>query len=194
MNVRALMLASVFGALLGSLAGCGKVPTVDEIKDSVSSGVEKAKETVGAGAETAKGAVQEATGQAGSIDLNAGGNSVKTSLCQATLTVISAGQPKVLQFSTYRDAASETFPSAYLRAEVTVDNIPALAGQTITGVLFIQATPESAVWHSIEGQPVELKISEASATRIVAKVSGKLTETNDDKVFDISGDIVGAIK
>lgn len=179
-------LAVVCTAFCLAAAGCGE--KLQELKEKVSEQVEQAVEK---GVEKTKGAVQQAQQQVApqpeGVELDAGGP-LKAEVCFATLTSVRAGEPAVLQLSTFESGKRETYPSIYVRAEVSAANLAALQGQKLQAQIYVQNDAEAPVWQTPEGAYVELAVVAATNERITCEVlQGQLVNLADGSTVQLKG-------
>jgi len=184
MNKRFLHLLGGGPLLLGLALGCDKFPTADDVQKTVNSSVNNAVETV-----------KQQIDLAGSIEVNLGTvSSIRTSGCYLTLGGPVEGGPGVLQLKSYHDASGESFPSMMFWARTSTIRPTELAGQKVTGHLFVQVEADGPVWHTPEDQAIELSIDSSSEGVFKATFTGgKLATTADDSLVDVTGSVEGAL-
>lgn len=165
--------------LLIMVAGCGdKMGDItSSVKDAAKEGMDKARTTAGkvgdrvAGA--AKGAatrVEERAGLAGVFELTAGGNH-KTDACYAQLIVLGQERPSVLQLRSSKDAERESFPSVFVRAEVSAADFAALVGQSLEAQLFIKPSGDAPTLFT-QDAPVQMTITSIQDGVLEGRISG----------------------
>lgn len=131
---------------------------------------------------------------AGEMDL-ALDSPVKTSGCYASLIVVDAQRPSVLQITSYKDAENEKFPSVFLRALVEPTSAADLAGQTVPAQMFVQHQRNGPVWHSLAPEHVPLRIDKTADYSITATIlDGQLVSTETGETMDVSGTFSGSLK
>lgn len=158
--------------------GCGKVPTLEEAKQAVTETVQSAPAII------SSGKVEISVG----VPLQAAG-------CYAKTVTFSSGRPAILQLTSYREPAGESFPSFFLRAELPAGATSAASGQTLKAQVYVQEKLNGPVWHSTADSPVELTISAADGKTIAGTVArGSLVNTDTGKRTDISGSIEGVVQ
>jgi hypothetical protein len=179
-------------ALLLLLAGCGSdkvnqlleqgkqgvAQTVDQAKSAANSAVEQAKATATetversqATASQAAGAAQETLQLAGKAELNLG-QPAKTAGCYAQFVPADGERLAVLVIQSYRDAASESFPSFFLRGTTSAASPQELAGQTINVAAFAQLQDKGPVLFSADASPLQLKITAVDDKQLSAELVG----------------------
>lgn len=185
-------------------AGCSK-EKLDELvekgKQGIDQGVQKAQQSLNEGmaqakdsAATAAGTAQEKLQLAGSIALGTDG-SFKTSGCYARFIAPTAGRPGVLKIQSYRDGASEEFPSVFLRATVAAAEPAALVGQTVDAQMFAQAQSDGPVWFAGAAAPVKIKIVSVDKGQLVAEiVEGTLVHSEGGTNVLAVGKIEGSLQ
>jgi hypothetical protein len=118
----------------------------------------------------ARGPVADLAGESqGTIDFVAGGTWRCTS-CFAELIVLDGGRPSVLQIRSYRGAASETFPSVFVRAETTAHSLAELAEAPLSAKVYVQTAADGAILYTPDGRTVELNVTAANAESVAATV------------------------
>lgn len=159
---------------VSALPGCSKIKeAVSDVKEKVSS----TKTDLTTPAFTA------------GIEIEAGGP-VKSSEAYASLDVLGEGRPSILQLRSYPDPTRERFPAVYFRATVQQTSLAALAGQRVTGQLFVQHQQDGTVYFTPEGSSVEITISAASDANLIAEITGKLANTADANSVDVRGKLL----
>ena len=168
------------------LAGCDKVPSLEDAKKSVTGAVDQATQVV----ENTNETVKQATGAAGSIQLQLDAP-VTSSGCYPMLYVFSDGRPSVLQITSYNDPTAESFPSLILRAETKAKSSAELSGQKLSAKAFVQENKDGPVWQAID-KPLELTISAADEKTITALFSGSFENVEDGKSKETTGTLSGS--
>jgi hypothetical protein len=166
--------------------GCDKVPSLEDAKKAVTGGVEQATQVV----ENTTEAVKQTTGGAGAIELQLDAP-VTASGCYAALYTFSDGRPSVVQITSYNDPTAESFPSVMLRAQTSAKAPGDLSGQKLSAKAFVQENPDGPVW-SADAKPLELTISAADATNIVAEFSGTLENVGSGESKATRGKLSGS--
>lgn len=163
---------------------------VKQAQDSVQQNVEQAQQQ----ATAAAGKAQEQLQLAGSISLGPDG-AFKTAGCYARFIPPTGGRPGVLRIQSYRDAASESYPSALIQAQVAAKQAGELTGQTIPAQMFTQAQSGGPVWFATTAAPVQVKIISIAGGKLVAEVAGGvLVHSEGGPAVQAVGKIEGAIQ
>jgi hypothetical protein len=166
-------MALVIGA---GLTGCGGKSVSDiagDIKKAATQTADKAKETaqsITPSAQSVTTKAAEAVALAGSMELTLDAP-LKTGACYAQWLSLPGGRPSVLQLQSYREAAQESFPSAFVRAQVSAGTVAKLKGQTVPAELFVQPQKDGPTW-STRGELVQLKIVSVEAKTLTAEIVG----------------------
>jgi hypothetical protein len=187
---------------LGTL-GCDSSKVSDlagSIKDAATEGVsqvsEKAEQVAGSVTETTRemtDTVSENLALAGNMELTLDGP-VKTKACYTRFIPSVAGRTSVLQMQSYRDAEQQSFPSAFLRAQVSASQLPELAGQTVAAQLFVQPEADGTIWYT-DTDLVQLKIVGVDEKQVTAElVEGSLLSTSGDAEQAVKGTFTGVIQ
>jgi hypothetical protein len=168
-------------------AGCDEDSSVRETFDR---GVRKAKRTV---VNTVR-QVREEVQLAGEIELSLN-PPVKSGACYASLIVVDAQRPSVLQVTSYSNSDNEKFPSVFMRAMVQPTSGAELAGKTVAAQMFVQHKKDGPIWHSLAPEHAQLRIDEAAKGSIKATiVGGQLVSTETGEAMDVSGTFSGSLK
>ena len=70
-----------------------------------------------------------------------------------------------------------------------------LVGQQVAGELYVQAVQEGPVWHSPDGQPVEVAITSVSDGAVEGEVrAGSLVNTDTGQSIPVTGKFNGALQ
>ena len=118
---------------------------------------------------------------------------VKTGACYVQLLTIPGGRPGILQLQSYREAAQESFPSAFVRAQVTVGTVAELKGQTVPAELFVQSQKDGPTW-STRGELVQLKIVSVEAKTLTAEIAeGTLINDGTGASQAVKGTLQGVL-
>jgi len=187
----------VLAALLAAAVGCGtKVGDIaSSIKDTASSVADKAGQaakSVTQSAQDVAGKAGETVGLAGNMDLTVDAP-VKVGACYTTLIVSQAGRGNVLQLQSCRDPAQEAFPSALVRAQVSVASVAELQGQTIPAQMFIQVQKDGPTW-STQKELIQLKITAVEPKAVSAEVvSGALINAASGASQPVKGVLKGVL-
>lgn len=137
--------------------------------------------------------VTQALNLAGSMTLNLDAP-VSINACYYSLVGMT-GRPSVLQFTSYKNIAVETFPSVMLRAEVEGKTAAELAGKTIKTQMFVQSEADGPIWHTASGDSIQLTITEVTEDLLVANVaSGSLTNTETQQSITVTGELSCPLK
>ncbi len=156
-----------------------KIPTsIDEVKQAVTNTVEVAKQT---------------TNMAGGIELQLD-KAVNTSGCYAALHLQSGGRPNILQITSYNAPSAESFPSFFLRAQVTQRTMAELAGQTVSGQIYVQDGPNGNVWESPADQLAQLKITAVDANSVSGELTGPIMNVGTGERRELTGKLGGSVK
>lgn len=170
---------------------------VQKAQDSLKEGVEQAKQDATTAQQTltqSAGTAQEKLQLAGSIALGTDG-SFKTSGCYARFVPAVGSRPAVLRIQSYRDAASEQFPSVFLRATVQATKSAELAGQTVEAQMFAQAESGGPVWFADASAPVKVRIVSVEAGKLAAEIlEGTLTHSQGGAAVVAVGKIEGVLQ
>ncbi len=167
-SYRGLVVA--FSAIL--LASCGgKLPTLEEAKQSVAETVQSAPTII----------------DNGKFELTVG-TPIGTSSCYVKTVAFSANRPAVVQFSSYKDPKAESFPSIFVRAELPAGATSLAAGQSLSGQVYLQEKADGAVWHVDSVSPVELSVTLADGKIVDATIArGAVINTESGTSTPISG-------
>jgi len=185
METRPTMSPIFLAVALGCALGCSK----EKMKEAFDKGVEQVEQTVAKTSEL----VKEQTDLGGHIELTLD-EPVKTGRGYAVLVSFPSGRPAVLQVSSCREPLDETFPSVFLRAEVSARAPTELAGKELTAQLYVQAEPEGPVWHSPDEAPVEMRITTAGESSLEGEVlGGTLINTDTGETVSVTGTFVGSL-
>jgi hypothetical protein len=115
--------------------------------------------------------------------------------CYASLTVVDADRPSVLQIRSYPDQATELFPSVLVRAPVKATSTAELVGSTVAAQVFVQAVEGGPIWHSREPDYVQLRIDSVEDGAITGTfVGGQLVSTASGEAMDITGTFSGSLQ
>lgn len=186
MNARRIRPTIFAVAALAALAGCGK----EEMAEVFNKGAE----TVGQAVSKTTELVKEKAQLAGHFELTLD-EPVKAGRCYATLVSFPSGRPSVLTMSSCREAEDESFPSVLLRAEVTTDTPAELSGQKLAAQLYVQSEAEGPVWHSPQGQPVEVNITTAGDGSLEGELlGGSLVRTDTGQTTPVTGKFTGSLR
>ena len=102
---------------------------------------------------------------------------------------------EVFQLSAGGEAGSESFPSAFLRAEVSAGTFAELVGKTLKGELYVQTQADGPVWHSPDGQPVEIAITQAADASVEGQlVRGTLISSETGESVSVTGKFQAAVR
>ena len=168
-------------------AGCSEDIDVGKVVDQ---GVQRVRQEVVKGVEQ----VKQQTSLAGEMEL-ALNPPVQVKACYASLIVVDADRPAVLQLRSYPDPDAELFPSVFVRAPVQAKSAAELVGKTVSAQVFVQAQQDGPIWHSREPDGVQLRIDEAAAGAIKGTfVGGQLVSTETGQAMDISGSFSGTLR
>ena len=179
---RFLLAGTLAVAVLAAwLAGCNSadlpsVPSVDDIKNKVTGGVEAVKQTVDV---------------AGNIELQLD-KPLRTSGCYAAPLLQAAPRPNVLQVTSYDDPAAESFPSVFLRAKVQQQTPESLSGQKVPAQIFVQHDPQGPVWQSPDDAAAQLTIAKADAQSFSGQFDGVLVNLESGEHQQVSGKLSGS--
>lgn len=171
--------------VLASLAtGCSKEKMnelVDQAKETATSVASDVSAEVKAAAETTAAKVESVAETAGDV------SGIGDTTGRATMTLdtptefaasyiqvltINPGRPSVLKISSGKDGDLSTFPAFLIQANLTVDNLQALAGQTIPARLFAQKESSGPIWYSADDAPIPVSIAISDG-----KVTARIDET-----------------
>lgn len=173
----------ILAVAVAVLAGCSK--------EEMSEVFNKGAETVGQAVSKTTELVKEQTQLAGQFELALDGP-VKAGRCYATLVSFASGRPSVLTMSSSKAEEDETFPSVLLRAEVSAGTLAELSGQKVAAQLYVQTEADGPVWHSPEGQPVEVSITAAADGSVEGEVlGGTLVRTDTGQGTEVKGTFSG---
>jgi hypothetical protein len=185
MNMRRIRPAIFAAVAVAAVAGCGKEEMAEVFKkgaDSVGQAVSKTTELV-----------KEQAQLAGQFELTLD-VPVKAGRCYATLVSLS-GRPSVLTMSSCKEAGDESFPSVLLRAEVTAGTLAELSGQKVAAQLYVQTEAEGPVWHSPEGQSVEVSITTAGDGSVEGELlGGTVVRTDTGQSTAVTGKFTGSLR
>ena len=201
-NAGAVRFGGIACALL-LLAGCGKAnleDMVDQGMKQVSDGMEGVKDNVqdlrsDVGQQVkqqlnkTQDAVNQQVGRAGSMTLQLR-PPLEVNACFARFIRFQDGRPSVVQFQSYRDAESETFPSVFIRAITQVASPAELNGVTLEASMFVQREEGGPVLHT--SSPLQLQIVQVDDQQVVAKILGGSLDTTDGKdTVSVTGQLEG---
>jgi len=177
-----LSLAAACTLVCLGAAGCGE--KLQDLKQTVT-------EKVGQVVEKAEGAVQKVeqkvAPQPEGIELDAGG-ALRAEACYATLTQVRAGEPAILQLSTFEQGKRETYPSVYVRAEVSAASLADLQGKKLQAQVYLQNKADGPIWQTPVGGHVELTVLTATPDRITCElIQGQLVNAADGSTLPIKG-------
>ena len=182
MGVRRLVQAIVSGVALACALGCPRQdmgPKARQVQQKIVRAAEP---------------VKEETGLAGHFELELD-EPVKAGRCYAVLVSFPSGRPAVLQLSSYQEPGDETFPSVFLRVEVSAGTVAELLGQELPATLYVQTGPEGPVWHSPDERPVEFTITAADDTSVEGEVlGGTLVNTHTGQEVAVTGKFSGSLR
>lgn len=174
-----LVLASCNNAKLQELA--------DKAKAAAAKGTESVKQQVSEQVGSATADVQESLQLAGDIKLTVDGP-IETKACYARLISQGGARPKVFELRSYSSPDKESAPSVFFHAQIQAATFDQLAGQVVSGRLFVQTAADGPTWYSAAGSPVELKITETGDNRLTAEiVSATLQNTLTESGVDARG-------
>jgi hypothetical protein len=198
--VRGARLASL--ALLVVVLGCGTDVSelASSVRDAASQGLDKAKEAAGdvsrSVADRARGAagsLSETLGMAGSFDLVVG-EPLKIDACYARCIAVGPDRPAVLQLQSYQESERESFPSAFLRAEVTAADIGGLVGQTVEAQLFVKRRQDQPTLYTRDA-PVQVTIRRIEDGLLIGEISGGALSSHETAApVAVSGSFRGLIQ
>lgn len=177
------------------LAGCGQDmgDIASRVRETASKGADRARQMADGAADTARDTttqLAETAGMAGQFDLDVG-EPLQTSACYVQLITLGPDRPAVLQLQSYRDAERESFPSVFLRAEVTEGDYSALVGQTFEAEMFVKPQAESATLSTRDG-PIQVRIDAIDDEQLTGEIlAGSLTTSTDGTARPISGTFRG---
>ena len=70
-----------------------------------------------------------------------------------------------------------------------------LVGQKVAGEIFVQQVKDGPVWHSPDGQPVELLIKSSDDNSITGEVAqGKVTNSDTLQSIDLRGTFIATFR
>ncbi len=169
--------------------GCNKADVsglVDKVKQTASEGTEKVRDAVSEQVDDATGAMQEQLQLAGSIELQLD-ETLTTQACYAQFLRQGSGRSNVLQLQSYRSADDESFPSVFLRAQVSATSAQELVGQVTAARLFVQPQQDGPTWYSAVGSPVEVKIVSIDDQMLSAELIGGTLENTAHAQTGVTG-------
>ena len=172
--MKQLSQAALAGLLLAVLLLCG----CGDVADTVQKTADQVQQSVSKSVESTKTQVQEKLEMAGSSELTVE-SPVKTAACYAIFTPATAGRPSVLALQSYRNAASESFPSMFVQANVSVASLPELVGQTVPAIMFVKPTADGPTWHTPGESTVQLKIAAVEGQQVTAEIVGGMLSKSD---------------
>jgi len=184
--------------IIGCDTDVGELTT--SIKDAATEGVEKATQTVSESAKEAKETIQDTTatvseevGLAGSIDMTLE-SPIQIGACYVEFVQPTSSRPGVLQLQSYREAASESFPSIFVQAQVSAATVAELVGQTLPAQVFVQTTEDGSPWHT-ETDLVQITIVSVDGRMVSAEVvDGTLLNANTGDKQPIQGSFRGVLQ
>ena len=175
-------LAALLALLLGT--GCDKISGVlEDPGKAVQEQVKAVQETASQAVET----VQETVGGSGSAELTLD-KPLATAACYATLVQPGAGRTAILEFKNYSTPKEESFPSYLFHAAAPGNSWSELAGQTLSGQLYVRFAQDGPIWFSSHAQPVEVRITTSDGKTVEAEIaSGSLTSTDGTPLPAVGG-------
>ena len=169
--------------------GCNKgdvTDLVDKVKQTASESTEKVKEAVSEQVGNATGEMQEQLQLAGSIELQLD-QMLSTQACYVQFLQQGSGRPNVLQLQSYRSAEDESFPSVFLRAQVSATSAQELVGQVAAARLFVQPQQDGPTWYSAVGSPVEVQVVSIDDQMLTAELVGGTLENTAHAETGVTG-------
>jgi hypothetical protein len=195
------VLVCLSGAMMVAWAvGCGDVSLSDlasSVKEAATEGVDQAKQAATEAAEEVKQDITESVSETpvvvGNADITLD-TPIPFSACFAKFVHSKSGRPSVLQLQTYPDAERESFPSVFVRAQVSAASLAELAGQTVAAQMFVQPQQDEATW-ATTSDLVQLKVTSVDETMLSAEiVDGSLFNTATGTVQPVKGTLNGALR
>ncbi len=172
-------------ALFACAVGCS-----EEVAEQVDERISRAQQHMAQAVET----VKRTTNVAGEIEL-ALNPPVQVKACYASLIVVDAGRPAVLQVRSYPGLEAELYPSVLVRAPVEAKAAADLVGTTVSAQVFVQAKKDGPIWHCPAPESIQLRIDEAADGAIKgAFVGGQLVSTETGQAMDITGTFTGSLQ
>jgi len=173
-----------------ALAGCNNAKLkalATKAQAAAGKAAESAKQQVTEQLESAGTEAQEQLQLAGKIQLTLDAP-VETKACYARFISPGEGRPTVFELRSYSSPDVEAHPSVFFHAQIRAASAAELAGQVVSGRLFVQAQVDGPVWYSPTGSPVELKITEIVDNMVAAEiVSASLQNTRTGESIAATG-------
>ena len=196
-NLPVLLLVAV---MLVWTIGCGDTDLSDiasSVKEAATDALNQAKQAVTETAEEVKqdvaDTISDTAGLVGSADITLDAP-FQSNACYAQFLHSTSGRPAVLQLQTYPDAERESFPSVFVRAQVSAASLAELANQTIAAQLFVQPQPDGATW-ATSSDLVQLKVTSVDEKMLSAEiVDGSLLNTGSGAVQPVKGTFSGVLR
>ena len=168
---------------------------LEQGKKSLDAGAKTATETVDqakAVADSAAGKAKETLQLSGKMEVTIDAP-LTTAACYAKFVPAVGDQGQsILQLQSYRDAASESFPSVFLRASINAESAAALVGQTVDMQMYAQAVPSGPIWFSRREMPVRVQIVSVDQQQIVGQiVEGELQRATGGEPLAVTGQVSG---
>jgi hypothetical protein len=192
----------LLAALLGA-TGCSQEKVnelVNQAKQQAAESAEQARQALDQQAKAASEAAssagnqaQQQLGLAGSMQF-ALESPITTKGCYVAFLPGSEGMTAVLQLRSYPAVDQEAFPSALVQAQVDVSDISRLAGQTIPAQVFVQATSNGTVWHTVGVEPAQLTIEAVTGKQITAAIAGHAVNTATGQSVPLAGTFDGHLE
>ena len=201
------------GWLVGSVAlcacllpaGCGK-PDLDKMVDQglqqVSERMEGVKEEaqdvrnrverqVSEQLGRAKDTVNAQVGEGGRVQLQLE-PALEVNTCFAEFLRFPDARRSVVQFRTYREAETETFPSVFVRCLTQATDPAELSGVTLEAENFVQREAGGEVLYT--RAPAQLAISQVDERLIVARIlGGTLQRSGSNETVSVTGEVEGRL-
>jgi hypothetical protein len=169
--------------LLACSAGCSK----EKMAEVFQQGAEEVGQSIAETTEAVTEVVKQQSGLAGQLELVLDGP-VDAPACYASLVSFSSDRPSVLQLSTSGETADEAFPSVLVRAQVPAGTFSELVGKELTAAVYVQTEAGGPIWHSPQGQPVELAITDADEASVQGElVRGTLVSSETGQSLSVTG-------
>lgn len=170
-------------ALLAS-AGCDKISgIIEDPGKAVQEQMQAVQETASKAVES----VKETVSGSGSAELTLD-KPLNATACFATLVQPGDGRGAVLELKNHSHATAESFPSYLFHATAPSASWPELAGQQLSGQLFVRFDANGPIWFTPRDQPVEVRISTSDGQSLEAEiVGGSLTSTDGAPLPALAG-------
>ncbi len=179
--VAVLLAASIAIVSFGCGTNVADLPAIEGLRKKVT-------EQVGDAAGAAKAMVKGA----GSVELDVNGP-VKASKCAVELIKLGEGRPAILQIANTVGQEAETFPSIFVRAEVTAASLADLSGRRLSGQFFAQSQSGGPISFTTPDRPIEIFVKTATNDEIEVELTGALETTGEGAAPSVKGTVKAVV-